>query len=488
MNKNKKKEQDFAPLPSQSQVSDPNTLIIGGTVFNVKHTKTKTGKSQKTTKTALTSQGTLLKPGRHACDCEGTKHACLTNCLTCGKIVCEQEGYGPCFYCQQHVIQPPIYKNNEDNTLSKKQKLDPDFVQALERRNRLLQYDQNFEQRTVVIDEQAADYYGDESEKNIWLDESEKLEREEKAKRIKELREKNELKSKQSIRYIFDFAGRRVLLDESEKEKDSEQVKNLMNDLKTSSAKSSTQLTNENVRPLHPALQNIAQQLKYVSDTKSNKDKPVREASSKTNWGRLQDHYFVVEDVDEEEALAREQAESTVLLPDEEPEVQYEEPISTKKDDKCMVMSMHQPWASLLIHGIKRHEGRYWNSNHRGRLWIASTSQEPTKDEIEEVEQMYRNEPYNRTKGYPRHFPTSVVLGCVDVVDVLPQNQYKEKFTKPDENESQSEFVFICKNPRKLVVPLPISGRPKIYPLPKELVKGCQSGLRKLPPPFEHIN
>ena len=39
---------------------------------------------------------------------------------------------------------------------------------------------------------------------------------------------------------------------------------------------------------------------------------------------------------------------------------------------KCM--SMHQPWASLLVYGIKMHEGRVWYSPHRGRLWIAAAA------------------------------------------------------------------------------------------------------------------
>ena len=39
-------------------------------------------------------------------------------------------------------------------------------------------------------------------------------------------------------------------------------------------------------------------------------------------------------------------------------------------------LSMHQPWASLLVHGIKRIEGRSWKTEHRGWLWIASTAQE----------------------------------------------------------------------------------------------------------------
>lgn len=40
------------------------------------------------------------------------------------------------------------------------------------------------------------------------------------------------------------------------------------------------------------------------------------------------------------------------------------------KADKMICLTMHQPWASLLVHGIKRVEGRGWNTDFRGRLWI----------------------------------------------------------------------------------------------------------------------
>ena len=45
--------------------------------------------------------------------------------------------------------------------------------------------------------------------------------------------------------------------------------------------------------------------------------------------------------------------------------------------DDGICLSMHQPWASLLVYGIKMHEGRVWSSAHRGRLWIAAASKVP---------------------------------------------------------------------------------------------------------------
>lgn len=53
-------------------------------------------------------------------------------------------------------------------------------------------------------------------------------------------------------------------------------------------------------------------------------------------------------------------------------------------------MSMHQPWASLLVAGIKKHEGRPWYTSHRGRLWIASTAKPVDVEEVRQMEQFYR--------------------------------------------------------------------------------------------------
>lgn len=41
----------------------------------------------------------ILLPGRQPCDCLAQKHKLINNCLSCGRIVCEQEGSGPCLFC-----------------------------------------------------------------------------------------------------------------------------------------------------------------------------------------------------------------------------------------------------------------------------------------------------------------------------------------------------------------------------------------------------
>ena len=45
-------------------------------------------------------------------------------------------------------------------------------------------------------------------------------------------------------------------------------------------------------------------------------------------------------------------------------------------------LTMHQPWASLLVYGIKRIEGRAWSTEHRGSLWIHAAAKRPSQEDI----------------------------------------------------------------------------------------------------------
>ena len=98
-----------------------------------------------------------------------------------------------------------------------------------------------------------------------------------------------------------------------------------------------------------------------------------------------------------------------------------------------MCLTLHQPWASLLVYGIKRVEGRGWTTDFRGRLWIHAgnlkwrsnsvAAKEPDPYVITLCEKKYR-EIYRQHKvedklEFPKHYPTSALLGYVDVIDVV---------------------------------------------------------------------
>jgi len=106
-------------------------------------------------------------------------------------------------------------------------------------------------------------------------------------------------------------------------------------------------------------------------------------------------------------------------------------------------------------------------SDLRGNLWIASTIKNADYNVTAAVESEYK---LLKTVGhlpFPDSYPTSVLLGCVDIIDVLHQVEYYEKY--PDaEEENGSQYLFICKNPRKLRTPFPISGQHKLWKLEEQ--------------------
>jgi Putative zinc finger motif, C2HC5-type len=123
------------------------------------------------------SQGTATI----VCGCFGTTHQALTNCLHCGRISCEREGYDYCPFCNYMIEKDRssnttnylIYDNNNTTTTNKNE--------AWEQKERLLQYDREFVQRTIILDDQA-DYYNQAT--SNWLTESE----EKKAQQLEQIR------------------------------------------------------------------------------------------------------------------------------------------------------------------------------------------------------------------------------------------------------------------------------------------------------------
>ena len=98
-----------------------------------------------------------------------------------------------------------------------------------------------------------------------------------------------------------------------------------------------------------------------------------------------------------------------------------------------MTISMHQPWASLMVSGFKRFEGREWNTKYRGPLWVHSTSQKPTPEMIEELEEKYKKHYAkcgDNMPSFPERYVTSSLIGRVDLVDVLPLDEYHDTVPK----------------------------------------------------------
>ncbi|XP_069723301.1 activating signal cointegrator 1 isoform X3 [Phaenicophaeus curvirostris] len=298
---------------------------------------------------------------------------------------------------------------------------------AVKHKDKLLEFDRTSVRRTQVIDDES-DYFATDS--NQWLSKQEREVLQKREQELQELRHASRLTRKITI----DFAGRQILeeygamaeyhskLDETIEAINCGTLSQPAGSPEAKTALSSSGLMNP--RLLQPAPLWV-DQTGLLSHRRATHSLDTRnEPGSERNRLRIQDR-----------------------------ELQ-----EISDDGWCL--SMHQPWASLLVRGIKRVEGRTWYTSHRGRLWIAATAKQPSLQEISELEATYRML-LQKDVEFPSDYPSGCLLGCVDMTDCLSQEQFNEQY--PDlSQESSSPFVFICTNPQEMVVKFPIKGKPKI--------------------------
>lgn len=363
----------------------------------------------------------ILLKGRNKCDCEAKQHSLINNCLNCGRIVCNQEGAGPCFFCGELVCSPEqqqILAGNSrhadtlyNQLMDKKPK---GYEESVKQRNRLLEFDRNSSQRTKVIDDEN-DYYQSNS---VWLSKAEKERLKKREDEIQAQKHKSRLDRKVNL----DFAGREIVdADNVIDEAEIDQFIQSSNEFPICD----THRTMEFQRPTYVEL-NL-----WPSEGK----KIVQNAKT-----RIQDKEYL------------------------------------EMSDEGYCLSMHQPYASLLVAGIKIHEGRTWYSSHRGRLWIAAASKVPSVEEISSLEQQYRIL-RNENISFPESYPTGCLLGCVTVQDVLSQEEYRTIY--PD-GESDCPYVFVCEDFHQLPIKFPMQGKHKIYKLDTKIHRAAMKLLERV--------
>lgn len=120
-------------------------------------------KAGKVVSLAEAAKGSIVFQQGKPCSCQARRHRLVSNCLSCGKIVCEQEGEGPCNFCGSLVLKEGSKYAGLEETVPV---LSEAEAAAEAYAKRLVEYDRNSAARTTVIDDQS-DYY--EIEGNSWL-------------------------------------------------------------------------------------------------------------------------------------------------------------------------------------------------------------------------------------------------------------------------------------------------------------------------------
>ncbi|XP_050377634.1 uncharacterized protein C1A6.01c [Argentina anserina] len=185
------------PVPAQA--SESRTTNIAN------QSSSKKKKAGKVVSLAEAAKGSIVYQQGKPCSCQARRHRLVSNCLSCGKIVCEQEGEGPCHFCGALVLREGSRYAGLDESYTPVVSEAEAAAEAYAKR--LVEYDRDSAARTTVIDDQS-DYF--EIEGNSWLSQEEKKLLTEKREQIEEA----EKAKRKRVVVTFDLFGRKVLLNE----------------------------------------------------------------------------------------------------------------------------------------------------------------------------------------------------------------------------------------------------------------------------------
>jgi hypothetical protein len=130
---------------------------------------------------------------------------------------------------------------------------------------------------------------------------------------------------------------------------------------------------------------------------------------------------------------------------------------------KCITVK--QPWASLIVHGIKDIENRTWKTNFRGRVLIhagVTHSKREDRELLYFLNQWQRNEAYKKLElFYDKRMPYGTIIGSVEIVDCVinhPSIWAEKTEYKHGIAQHKPIWNWVLKNPILFDKPIPCKG------------------------------
>lgn len=190
----------------QQEAKVPTEISEAKDVAKGKGNAARKKKGGKVISLAEAAKGSIVLRSGQPCDCQARRHKLIANCLSCGKIICERTGEGPCSFCGALVLR----EGSNYAGLGAVAFPESEGEAAAEAfKNRLVDYDRNAAERTVVIDDQS-DYY--DVEGNAWISEEEKQLLRKKQEEIEEA----DRARRNKLVVTLDLVGRKVVMTEQD--------------------------------------------------------------------------------------------------------------------------------------------------------------------------------------------------------------------------------------------------------------------------------
>lgn len=135
-------------------------------------------------------------------------------------------------------------------------------------------------------------------------------------------------------------------------------------------------------------------------------------------------------------------------------------------------LSLIQPWAALVVAGVKTRETRSWRTKHRGLLAIHASKGLPRY-----AKDIAKNSAFVEalsSLGYAdvRDLPRGSILGYVELVDCVPTSTIAWEDQDPFGDYGPERFAWIFKDPRTLPAPVECKGALSLWKSPLSIHSG----------------
>ena len=117
-------------------------------------------------------------------------------------------------------------------------------------------------------------------------------------------------------------------------------------------------------------------------------------------------------------------------------------------------ITIKQPWASLIVHGIKDIENRSWSTKFRGRVLIHATAKGEKRSwgslsDIQSSKLLQSGSSLNKTSF--SNLPTGSIIGSIEIVDCIMNH--------PSVWADKGVYNWVLANPILFPEPIPVKGK-----------------------------
>lgn len=134
--------------------------------------------------------------------------------------------------------------------------------------------------------------------------------------------------------------------------------------------------------------------------------------------------------------------------------------IIQKPPQTYTVISLWQPWASMVAWGLKQYETRHWTTQHRGALLIHAAKRWTAEEKAYCLRHPFSTAIRERLGGVVSDFPFGSIIAVAELVSIHPTATLKG--LTADEravgNFAPGRFAWKLANVRELGKPIPVKG------------------------------